>query len=198
MLVDKQTTFSKTSSVNPNWIDREKLNNRNYLSGVTAGIYVMTAKGDTGLCRSGVIGIQHMENNAWKRLVQLKNGNLKNEGPWEFIFLAPLPNDLGTDLRKAEIDLQTTLAAEFDVGAKAQFRTADFAKVQDVACQAALDFVTAMEFDGTIEFEAALKQYVDALAEGEPRHTDQRRHVLKALRMCLDGPLAVRLLTALQ
>lgn len=183
---------------NPDWTDSAKLKDDKYLTAVTAGVYVMAANGDPGLFRSGVIGIQHMTNNARKRLVQLKGGTLKHEGPWEFVFLAPLPGDLGTDLRKAEVELQNALAAEFEVGRNAKFRTHDINRIQEVASHAVSEFMTSMAFDGSSTLERALEDYIDAVRSGQPRHANARSDVMKALRMCLDGPLASRLLAGLK
>lgn len=188
----------KIYAPDPKWVDEARLDDRVYLSAITAGIYVMISEGDPGLCRSGVIGVKGMTNDAWRRLQQLKRGSIKHECPWRFLFLAPLPKDLGPDLRQAEIHLQNALAAEFDVGRKDQFRTTDFERVRQVAGQATCAFLASMERAGTAELEAALADYVDATAKGAPRHADERHDVLNALRMCIDGPLAEQLLAAVR
>ena len=190
--------MSNTQVSNPEWIDDLRLADRAYLSTITAGIYVMISEGDPGLCRSGVIGVKGMTNDAWRRLQQLKRGSIAHECPWRFLFLAPLPKDLGPDLRQAEIHLQRALAEEFEVGRKDQFRTQNLSKVREVAGQATRTFLASMERDDTTELKTALVDYVHATAKGAPRHADQRRDVLDALRMCIDGPLAERLLATLR
>ena len=184
--------------INNDWINSTKLKDRSYLSTVTAGVHVMTADGVPGLCRSGVIGIQHQKNSAWKRLTQLKNGNLKNEGPWQFIFLAPLPTDLGHDLRVAELKLQEALARNFDVGKKAQFRSTDWPKIQAVAADATQTFMHSMVRTDTLELEQALESYLAAVASGDPIHATPRASVLRSFRMALNRPLAERLLATIR
>lgn len=184
--------------IEADWIDPAKLRDRDYLSAITAGVYVMTADGVPGLCRSGVIGIQHQNNSAWKRLAQLKHGTLKHKGPWRFVFLAPLPTDLGHDLRLAETQLQAALAAAFDVGANTQFHTTDWPRVQAVAAEATRQFSTSMERQDTEELEQALEAYLAAIAEGLPPYAPPRAAVLRALRMSINGQVAQSILAGIR
>lgn len=180
------------------WTNQKLLPDRSYLTPIMFAIYVMRSASDPELYRSGVIGIQQQNNNAYERLSQLNKGDLKHLGPWHFAFLAPLPADLGTTLKRAEDQLQTALSTQFESGRRGLFRSAKPEDVLEVASRATAEFLRDASCDHTDELQRALTTYCARIECGEARDNETRADVLTALRRCLNGEVAKALLTALE
>lgn len=179
------------------WVDRKLLSNRRRLEGINSAIYVMQSLGEGGLYRSGVIGIQQQNNNAWKRLSQLNKGDLKSRGPWQFAFLAPLPVDLWRALADAEAALQSALAENFEVGKRGLFYTSNESEVVKVAQSATREFLKSLRKEGADDFLNALAGYAKAVSAGGGYDNPARQDVIVSFRSCLDGKLADRIMKAL-
>jgi hypothetical protein len=98
------------------WIDPNLLLNPAYLRTVAASVYVMQSMPLPNQFRVGIIGRNSPTNNAQNRLRQVDAGFTaagKPHPPFQYVFLAPLPADLGYQLSVLETTLQKDLGSSF-------------------------------------------------------------------------------------
>jgi hypothetical protein len=183
------------------WSDTGLLSNAAYLSEVKSAVYVMRSLGCAGLFRSGVIGKNQQSNNAKKRLSQLNGGKQKEHTPWQFVFLAPLPQDMGSALTRAEIALQRALSEKFSTDRKGHFFTNDIDLVIDTASNAVDSVLEHEVTDANEILGQALREFIAAAPphpakefQNQQRYFDLRYQALSALRTRFDVRIAQAIL----
>lgn len=111
------------------WFDRVWLDDKNYLIGIRRCIYVMESIKSPDVFRLGSVGVRGVGNNARYRLGQ-KNRNSdtiqrssRDNQPWQFLVLVPLPEFTLEQLVAAEKALQADLNfTAYSKRSKAVFR----------------------------------------------------------------------------